>query len=147
MKLSTENIPIVAIGVLNSFVVHLLPIKIFIVSSSSSCSRVDFSCSLTFAFFLDQPLFHISSIMAQTIRRLPRIKLARLWDSSSDNEDNDDLEIIAQYPATPSISTPISNSTNMSRLSLLPAFPSLHQHGVVVYRNREHLLLANIPRL
>lgn len=34
----------------------------------------------------------------------------------------------------------------MTRLSLLPAFPSLHQHGVVVYRDRDHLLLANIPR-
>lgn len=34
----------------------------------------------------------------------------------------------------------------MTRLSLLPAFPSLHQGGVVVYRDRDHLLLANIPR-
>lgn len=34
----------------------------------------------------------------------------------------------------------------MTRLSLLPAYPSLHQQGVVVYRDRDHLLLANIPR-
>lgn len=42
--------------------------------------------------------------------------------------------------------TSSSTYTNINRLSLLPAFPSLHQQGVVVYRNREHLLLANIPR-
>jgi hypothetical protein len=31
----------------------------------------------------------------------------------------------------------------MNRLTLLPAFPSLHQHGVAVYNGREHLLLSN----
>ena len=41
----------------------------------------------------------------------------------------------------------ISNTdSTMVRLSLLPAFPSLHGHGAPVYRDRDHLLLANVPR-
>lgn len=81
------------------------------------------------------------------MRRLQRLNLIHLWDSSSNDEDNDDeVANILQHPNAPSISTPTPNPTNMSRLSLLPAFPSLHQGGVVVYRNLDHLLLANVPR-
>jgi hypothetical protein len=89
------------------------------------------------------------------MRRLPRLNITNLWDSSSSSDD--DIEILDDHPIL-SISTttnnqsdqsslPLINHSNMGRLSLLPAFPSLHQHGVVVYRNREHLLLANVPRL
>jgi len=105
------------------------------------------------------------------MRRLQplNIKIVHLWDSSSsssssddDDDDDDDIEILNNNPISLSKPTTttnqlnesstrvlpsINNNINMNRLSLLPAFPSLHQHGVVVYRNREHLLLANIPRM
>jgi hypothetical protein len=109
------------------------------------------------------------------MRRLQRlnINIAKLWDSSSSSSDdeensNNDIEIlndISTVPPPPPTATTTAITThnqrhhsssqqpiplmdnNRSRLSLLPAFPSLHQHGVVVYRDREHLLLANIPRM
>lgn len=87
------------------------------------------------------------------MRHLPRFNLTNLWDSSSSSSssDEDDHHILPISTATnnnyQTTSSSYSSSSNMGRLSLLPAFPSLHQHGVVVYRNREHLLLANTPRL
>lgn len=86
------------------------------------------------------------------MRRLPRLTYTNLWDSSSDDDDdvnnnNDTSAVSDSTTANASSSRSAVTNSNMNRLSLLPAFPSLHQHGVVVYRNREHLLLANIPRL
>ena len=90
--------------------------------------------------------------MQSQIKRLS-IHNQHLWDSSSDDDDDDDnnnnpiliTRTINQQQQQSQVI--INNNTNVNRLSLLPAFPSLHQHGVVVYRGREHLLLANIPRM
>ena len=79
--------------------------------------------------------------------QLPRPNLTNPCSSSSSNKDDDDIEILHNDQPILSISTATNTTSNTGRLSLLPAFPSLHQHGVVVYRNREHLLLANVPRL
>lgn len=70
--------------------------------------------------------------------------------SSSSSSASDDLILI-----DPTVQTKVdhdrSSATtvaqeNMGRLSLLPAYPSLHRHGVVVYHGRDHLLLANLSR-
>jgi hypothetical protein len=85
------------------------------------------------------------------MRRLKplNINISKLWDSS----DDDDIEILDDHPVLSSSTTtttatttdsrqhgslvPLLNNDNTGRLSLLPAFPSLH--------GREQLLLANVP--
>ena len=68
-----------------------------------------------------------------------------LWDSSSDDDDS----LSSSNNPIPSSLLHLFNSDNQNndRLTLLAAFPSLHQNGIVVYRGYEHLLLANIPRM
>lgn len=70
------------------------------------------------------------------MRRLQRLDKPTLdfCISSPDEDDSGDAAMA------------LSNTdSTMVRLSLLPAFPSLHRHGAPVYRDRDHLLLANVP--
>ena len=87
-----------------------------------------------------------------------------LWDSSDEDtsaEHRDDTTLTSVInpdnrtgsSSTAAVAAAVSsmassvNTGNISRLALLPAFPSLHQDGVAIHHGCEHLLLANQPRM
>jgi hypothetical protein len=126
------------------------------------------SMLLFFLFFLFFSLFFVLFCLAHSIVIIVVVLISRynryhpmanqhsitsntselicLSSSSSSDEDethdrNERLPTTIDAPRTTMV--PFHD---IKRVSLLPAFPSLHHHGVVVYRHDQHLLLANVSR-